>query len=213
MWTLYASLGSTLSGSFLVSKTMHTSSTSIVVPVLEAILPTLPHPDWSLAYESPSSYKTCQQLEEENEKLRTNLQSAHAITCAQNGIIKGSNAMIIIQDLTLRKLNGALYGKESEKASNCTLVIDLSKGQCYSQDFIHEGIFLQEERKKAASAEKRLKADGRATKKVAQARLDEEWKRIKINHEEAVKHWKAECKKLTSEGVPRRNWPKGPICQ
>ena len=107
-----------------------------------------------------------------------------------------------------------MHGKETEKASNRTLVIDSSRGQCYSQDSIREGLFLQEERKKAATAEKRAKADGRMAKKEAQARLvDEEWKRIKINHEESVKHWKAECAKLTSDGVPKKNLPKGPIHQ
>ncbi|KAF8969033.1 hypothetical protein BDZ97DRAFT_1654424 [Flammula alnicola] len=214
MRTLYAGLSSTSSGSFLVSKTLHTSSTPILAPVLEAVPPTLPRPDWSLAYgHSVDSYKTRQHLQEENELLRTNLRWAHTISCAQDGIIEGSSATMIVQDLTLRKLNGALHGKETEKASNRTLVIDASKGQCYSQDSIREGIFEQEERKKAAAAQKRSKADGRAAKKEAQAKLDEEWKRIKMNHEDAVKCWKTDCEKLASEGVPKKNWPKGPIHQ
>ncbi|KDR75901.1 hypothetical protein GALMADRAFT_140483, partial [Galerina marginata CBS 339.88] len=50
----------------------------------------------------------------------------------------------------------------------------------------------------------------RAAKKEAQAKIDEEWKRIKIIHEEAVKVWKAECDKLASDRVPKKNWPKGP---
>jgi hypothetical protein len=104
-----------------------------------------------------------------------------------------------------------LYGKETEKTSKRTLVIDASKGQVYSEDAIREGIFEQEERKKVLAAEKRLRADGRAAKKEAQAKLEEEWKRIKIIHEEAVKAWKADCDRLASEGIPKKNWPKGPI--
>jgi len=97
----------------------------------------------------------------------------------------------------LHKLNGALHGKETEKTSKRTLVIDSSKGQVYSEDAIREGIFAQEERKKALAAEKRLKADGRAAKKEVQAKLEEEWKRIKIIHEEAIKVWKADCDDLS----------------
>ena len=36
---------------------------------------------------------------------------------------------------------------------------------------------------------------------------------IKTNHDEALKHWKAECNKLISEGVPKKNLPKQPIRQ
>jgi len=81
----------------------------------------------------------------------------------------------------------------------------------YSDDAICEGLFVQDERKKALAAEKRSKADGRAARKEAQAKLEEEWKRIKILHEEATRIWKADCDRLASEGVPKKNWPKGPI--
>ena len=29
-------------------------------------------------------------------------------------------------------------------------------------------------------------------------------------HEEATRIWKADCDRLASEGVPKKNWPKGP---
>lgn len=143
--------------------------------------------------------------------MKTHLQRAHTLSHAQNGIIEGSSATMVIQNIHLRKLNGALYGQETEKTSKRTLVINTSKGQVYSEDAIHEGIFAQEEKKKAVAAEKKLKADGRAVKKDVQAKLEEEWKRIKIIHDEAMKIWKADCEKLASEGVPKKNWPKGPI--
>ena len=70
---------------------------------------------------------------------------------------------------------------------------------------LHEGLFEQEERKKALAAEKRSKADGRAAKKEAQVKLEEEWKRIKIIHEEVTMIWKVDCDRLASEGVPKKN--------
>ena len=144
--------------------------------------------------------------------LKTHLQQAHALSCAQDSIIKGSSATMVVQNMHLHKLNDALYGQETEKTSKHTFVIDSSKGQVYSDDTIHEGLFAQEERKKALGSEKRLKADGRAAKKEALAKLEEEWKRIKIIHEEVTRIWKAECDRLASEGFLKKNWPKGPIC-
>ena len=211
MRILYTALSSTLSGSFLVSKTPLTSSTPIAAPVLEAV-PSLPHPDWSLAYGDPAAtHKTRQTLQKENELLKTHLKQAHTLSHAQDGIIEGSSATMVVQNMHLCKMNGALYGKETEKASTRTLVIDSSKGQVYSDDAIRDGLFEQEERKKALAAVKRSKADGRAAKKEALAKLEEEWKRMKIIHEEATRMWKADCDRLASEGVLKKNWPKGPI--
>ena len=211
MRILYTALSSTSSGSFLVSKTPLTSSTPIAAPVLEAI-PPLPLPDWSLAYEDPATTpKTYRVLLKENKLLKTHLQRAHTLSCAQDSIIEGSSTTMVVQNMHLCKLNGALYGQEAEKTSKRTFVINSSKGQVYSDDTIREGLFVQEERKKALAAEKRSKADGRAAKKEAQVKLEEEWKRIKIIHEEATRIWKADCDRLASEGVPKKNWPKGPI--
>lgn len=49
-------------------------------------------------------------------------------------------------------------------------------------------------------------------KKEAQAKLKDEWKTIKIQHNEKEKAWKVTCEKLSVEGIPKKNWPKGPIC-
>ncbi|KAF8157875.1 hypothetical protein B0H34DRAFT_638184, partial [Crassisporium funariophilum] len=77
-------------------------------------------------------------------------------------------------------------------------------------DTIRQGLFEQEERKKAKVAEKRSKANSQTAKKEAQAKIYKEWKRIKIIHKESVKVWKAECDKLASDWVPKKKWPKGP---
>lgn len=118
---------------------------------------------------------------------------------------------MVIQNLHLQKLNGALHGKETDKAPNHTLIIDTSKGQVYSGDEIHKGLHLQEQKKKALASEKRLKADMQTAKKDVQAKLEDKWKTIKIQHDEKVKAWKLTCETLSSEGVPKKNWPKGPV--
>lgn len=68
MQTLYAGLGSSTSGSFLVSTTVLTSVTPIITPVLED-LPPLPHPDWSLGSNTAENKQSYQYLKEENKLL------------------------------------------------------------------------------------------------------------------------------------------------
>jgi hypothetical protein len=118
---------------------------------------------------------------------------------------------MVVQHIHLRKLNRALHGKETYKVSTRSLVIDSSKCQVYSGNDIRDSIYAQEERKKAKAAEKKSKAEARAAKKEARARMEEEWMRIKSDHDDAVKSWKLTCERLASEGVPKRNWPKGPV--
>ncbi|PPQ88339.1 hypothetical protein CVT25_012553 [Psilocybe cyanescens] len=187
-----------------------TSSTPIVAPVLES-LPASDDPDWSLADpDSVNGWSSCQDLENVIGMLKANLRKAHILTTSQNGIIEGSRATMVVQNLHLQKLNAALYGKETEKTSTRTLVIDSSKGQVYSGDAIQEEIHAQEERKKVKAAEKKSKAEGRAAKKEAQTKLENEWKVMKATHKKAMKLWKINCDKLSGEGVPKKHWPKAP---
>ncbi|PPQ75510.1 hypothetical protein CVT26_015842 [Gymnopilus dilepis] len=64
--------------------------------------------------------------------------------------------------------------------------------------------------REAAAAEKAKKADARLAKKNAMVLIEEEWARIKHDHEQAVKAWEIECQKLKDENVPKRSWPPKP---
>ncbi|KAF8876881.1 hypothetical protein CPB84DRAFT_1736288 [Gymnopilus junonius] len=212
MRILYSGLASTSSGSFLVSKVKLTSSMPIIDPILES-MPPLQAPDWTLAYQSPNSQKTRQQLQEENGVLRTNLQMAHIHVHAQDGIIEGAHATMVVQNIHLRKLNGALYAKETDKSSDRTFTIDTSKATVYTKDDIRNGIYEKQQRKAAAAAEKKSRQDARVAKKGARAKLEEEWKAIKVRHEKAVELWKLDCEKRASEGVLKKDMPKKPKLQ
>jgi len=59
---------------------------------------------------------------------------------------------------------------------------------------------------KALGAEKRFKADGKAAKKEAQAKLKEEWKKIKIVHKEAVKVWRCLHPRMFQRRIGPRGW-------
>ncbi|TEB30981.1 hypothetical protein FA13DRAFT_1629801 [Coprinellus micaceus] len=211
--TLYNALASTSSGSFLVSNDKLTSSTPIIAPNLEAVPSSIPQPDWSLVIESTSdlSYQSYQQLVEENKKLRTNLQHGQTLVKAQEGIIEASHATIVVQNLHLAKLNVALHGREKPKTSGRQLIIDSGKGQVFSSDEILEGLRSQDEKKKEAAADKQQRAEARAAKKAAGARIAAEWQAIKDEHERRVGEWETTCQKHAEEGLPKKHWPKKPV--
>ncbi|KAF5319127.1 hypothetical protein D9611_014093 [Ephemerocybe angulata] len=207
MRSMYAALASTSSGSILLSKAKITSSTPILDPMIED-LPPLEQPDWSLA-RTVTANMSYEQLVHENERLRTHLTHAAKLHHAQEGIIEGAHATMVIQNLHLQKLNGALYGKEKQReGSGRRLVIDSSKGQVFSSDEVLEGLRLQEEEKKAKEAAKLARADTRAAKKDAKAKLEAEWVEIKRKHAEMVAEWELTCTKLQAEGVPKKNHPR-----
>ncbi|KAJ2914944.1 hypothetical protein MD484_g5470, partial [Candolleomyces efflorescens] len=120
---------------------------------------------------------------------------------------------MVVQNLHLMKLNGALHGKEKKEkdwSSNHSLIIDLSKGQVYSLEEILEGLYLADKKKKEAVQQKKLRADTRAAKKDAQARLEEEWGRIKEEHEKRLAEWQATCDNCQRNGIPKKEWPHKP---
>ncbi|KAJ2923329.1 hypothetical protein H1R20_g13762, partial [Candolleomyces eurysporus] len=180
----------------------------VIAPVLEN-LPPLPQPDWSLAKRAPA-YRTYQQLKQENEELRTSLERAAVINRAQDAVIEGAHATMVVQNLHLMKLNGALHGKEKERTSNRTLVIDSSKGQVYSTTEVLEGLRLAATKKQDEAEQKRLRADARAAKRDAQAKVDGEWARIKDQHEKNTADWKVACENCQRDGIPRKEWPNKP---
>lgn len=65
-------------------------------------------------------------------------------------------------------------------------------------------------REQAAAARVR-NGEIRTARRDALAAIEEEWTQIRINHEKKVQEWEAECQRLASEGIPKRQWPKKPI--
>ncbi|TFK16896.1 hypothetical protein FA15DRAFT_650704 [Coprinopsis marcescibilis] len=208
MRSMYAALSSMSSGSILLSKAPITSNTTIAPPLIED-LPPLKQPDWSLATRRPVNVSH-ERLEQENEILRTHLKYAATVNQAQAGIIEGAHATMVIQNLHLRKLNGALYGREKRREPTRTLVIDSSRGQVFSSAEVLEGLRLQEEAKRVKAAAKQARASNRTAKKDAMAKLEAEWVKIKEKHVENLAEWERTCERLQSEGVLRKNMPPKP---
>ncbi|KAF8585046.1 hypothetical protein K439DRAFT_1616261 [Ramaria rubella] len=105
-------------GSFLVSSSPIASSQTIAPPVLEAA-PVNAAPDWSLIEKQDThSWQSQTQLQEHIGALETSLQLARRAIMVQDGIIEGSHAQLVIQDLHVQKLHQSLHAKEKQKQIN-----------------------------------------------------------------------------------------------
>ena len=113
MRLMQSALASTSSGSLLVSKAKLTSEAArrlIAPPVLEN-LPELPQPNWDLIYERILP-PTKEDLANRCQELVESLHRAHDITVAQQVMLEGASAQLVIQHMTLEKLNESLHLKE-----------------------------------------------------------------------------------------------------
>ncbi|KAG6805822.1 hypothetical protein H0H92_013838 [Tricholoma furcatifolium] len=207
MRTLYRTLSSTSSGSFLISKQPLTSSTPIIPPIVNGP-PSIPLPDWSLLSSSTPSSRS--ELQKENDQLRESLHLARAHHHAQNMIVESSNAQLVIQNLHLVKLNGALNKKESRKKNERALLFD-GKAKVLTSDEFQAGLQALADKREAAEAQKAKNIESRALRKEALVRVEEEWRRIKEAHEAELQKWDEECQRLATEGVPKKEWPKKPV--
>ncbi|KAG6811354.1 hypothetical protein H0H92_007819 [Tricholoma furcatifolium] len=121
-------------------------------------------------------------LQTQNDELREHLSRAQVHHKAQNMIIEGAHAQLVVQNLHLQKLNRAQERDKKEEQ-------------------------LQEEE----AAQRARNAETRASKREAIACVEEEWMRIKEAHAATyVSAWETECQKLGSEGVPKKEWPRKP---
>jgi hypothetical protein len=129
---------------------------------------------------------------------------------AQDSIIHGAHAQLVVQNLHLRKLNVALNTNEGEKKNERTILFE-GKGQpeLLTSDTFFQKVEDQKARKETAAAKKISNAVSRSARKEAQAKLEEEWARLKKNHE-ASNAWKLTCDALKEQRIPKKNWPKAP---
>ncbi|PPR01047.1 hypothetical protein CVT26_015689, partial [Gymnopilus dilepis] len=128
---------------------------------------------------------------------------------ARDLIIEGAHAQLVLQNLHLQKANQALNKQENKKKNDRALLFAGRAQVLTSQEF-RAKVAEQNAAREAAAAEKAKKADARLAKKNAMVLIEEEWARIKHDHEQAVKAWEIECQKLKDENVPKRSWPPKP---
>jgi hypothetical protein len=213
MRMMTAGLAGTQSGSFLVSRAKYTSST-LFPRLADHASPTqhtLPQPNWNLIrIPYNTSYKSKAQLKKHIDLLTEELRNAREVIGYRERQEEANSAMLVIQDMTLQKMNESLHAKENKKSKK-NRVFTGGKGRHLTH---HESILaLREEQdaREEAVRQKGIRQDMRERNKVEKARLELEWSMIKEAHIASVLQWEEDCTKLISEGVLKKNLPKKPM--
>ncbi|KAJ7023182.1 hypothetical protein C8F04DRAFT_924819, partial [Mycena alexandri] len=140
--TLYAHLGSTSTGSLLLSAPKIKSyDTSNFPPVIQHVPRVITAPNWSLATPGPSGegWKARGQLENELEELRKQLALAQKNVQVRDHMLEEANATMVLQNLGLKRMNEALHQQE-EKAVTDRAKLFKGRAQCLSSDEFFEAV-------------------------------------------------------------------------
>ena len=134
MCMMMSSLAGTSLGSFLVSNTKITLAQPIL-PLVEHVLFHPPEPDWTMLkapITTPSFYQSNNQLLQRVEELTVNLDLAKQHLDARKEMEEANNAQLVIQDITLQKMNQTLHAKKNKKKSKCTKLFTGGLGQHFT---------------------------------------------------------------------------------
>jgi hypothetical protein len=176
--------------------------------VLEKLLD-LPQPDWSLLEAEHEGWKTRQQLERENERLRSSLGHAKTHLRARDLMLEGTHAQLVVQDIHLHKTQRALHNKEHWRKNDRALLFD-GQAQVLSSDEFRAKLQGMKDKSTAEEARKTKSAAIREAGRAVRAEVEEKWKEIQAQQAKDLEEWKQECQRLAEDGVPKKNWPKAP---
>ncbi|KAF9495598.1 hypothetical protein BDN71DRAFT_1391121 [Pleurotus eryngii] len=210
--SLYRSLGETSSGAFLALETPATHqqlSCVINSPTIEH-LPPLELPDWSLLNAPMPNPTSPERLVTRIIDLNDSLKLAKKQTDLQKDIVKGQTAQLILQAMSLRKMNHSLNIKKSKKQSDRTILFQGGRGRHMTSDeTIQLKRKLEEDKKEKESKKKRRKED-RDRVRNEKADIGARWKVMLAAHKVEVGNWEVECEACKGAGLPKRQWPKKP---
>ena len=211
---LAAGLASTSSGSMLITRSRVTHldmAKFITPPITEQVPPQLKAPDWTLLqHTDPLSSLTRAQLEAHVTALEESLERSKKVTLAQQVIIEGANAQLVVQNLTMDKINQTLHEKEKTKRSDRAILFPGGKGRHLTDPELIQKKRELEEEKKREEAEKERRKTVKDDKKAEKERLEVQWQQMLQEHECAVVEWEETCRRLRAEGERVKNLPKRP---
>ena len=151
---MHSAIMLTSTGSLLLSKAKLISADAnqlISAPIIDN-LSTLLQPDWNLCFDkvakcvSKQNWKTCCQ------DLQESLCCTHDIVVAMQIMVEGANIQLVLQHMTLEKLNELLQLKENRKKDNCFTLFN-RKGIVLTDEFEAE-IKQQKEHREQQQAQK-----------------------------------------------------------
>ncbi|KAJ7704688.1 hypothetical protein B0H16DRAFT_1828200 [Mycena metata] len=194
---LYAHLGSTSTGSLLLSSPKIKSyDTSIIAPVIQHVPRLIKAPDWTL---------TASDGAEEGYKKTAAWQNV----VVRDNIIEEANAMMIFQNMGLKKMKEALHQQE-EKAATDRARLFKGRAQVLSSDEFTNQVKDMNAAKKLKDAGKEVKRITREGKKELREELEKEWAQMKERHIAVVEIWSQECSELLAAKTKKKDLPPKP---
>lgn len=202
------------SGSLLITKarTTHMEMAKFIKPpVCDQIPPEIEGPDWSLLQcHRPLNSYTRSGLEEHVSAMTESLERSRQLIAAQQVIIEGANAQMVVQNLAMDRVSLTLHEKEQKKKSDRTILFPGGKGRHLTDpELIQKKRELEEERVQEEIERKRRKME-KDNKKTEKEQLEVRWRAMIDEYEHAVGAWERGCQLLRAQGVLVKNLPKKP---
>jgi len=150
----------------------------------------LPEPNWSLIDEplpTDQFYQSKAKLAQRIEALTNELALAKQVIGYHEETEQANTALLVIQDMTLQKMNNTLYAKENGKKGKHTQIFTGGKGRHLTHSESIAAIHTDCDTRMEAKKQKVQRQSDRERKKVDWAKIELEWKAIKELHAEKVK--------------------------
>jgi DDE superfamily endonuclease len=213
MRIMTSALASTSSGSFLVSKTLYTSSQPFP-RVPERVPANVVQPNWSLleTVPCPSFYQSKNEMEKRILELTESLRASKQQLEAYATMTEVQTAQMVLQDMSLLKMNQTILAKEKKKKDDRTKIHTNGFGRLFTNDECITLVKEQAMQRQEKANKKGKRAAERQTKKAEKEAIEYEWKEIKAAHAKNIESWERYCEKLIEGGVSKKNLPKKPRC-
>ena len=213
---MVSELRATQSASFLVSHAKITSAQPFPRLANHHQQPphNLPKPNWSLidkCLPTEHFYQSKTQLTQRIKGLIDELALAKQVNEYREETEQANTAMLVIQDMTLQKMNATLYAKENTKKKHNQIFAG-GKGWHLTHPESIAAIQTDQDTHAEAKKQKVQRQSDRDRRKVDRAKIELQWRAIKELNTEKVQEWEVECTRLAAEGTLMKNLPKTPVC-
>ncbi|TFK58589.1 hypothetical protein BDN72DRAFT_912125 [Pluteus cervinus] len=202
------------SASFLVTtvKVTHLQMKQFIQPaVVETVPNELEVPDWVLLNDDTlTSQSSPEELHAQTVALKKSLSDAQNRLLAQEAIMEGQTAQMIVQNMGMEKMNQALFEKEKRKKSDRTVMFPGGRGRHLTAPEVIKQKRELEEARKVEEAEKEARKVAKKAKKSRKEQVDKLWQEILQDHRAAILAWEDQCRVLRAAGSRVKDLPKKP---
>ncbi|KAH6907754.1 hypothetical protein BKA70DRAFT_343884 [Coprinopsis sp. MPI-PUGE-AT-0042] len=142
--------------------------------------------------------------------LTSSLSSAQNQLKAQNLIIEGAHAQLVVQDMILNKQNQTLEAKGKKKNNDRTILFPGGYSRCLTSDEFTALVDAQAAALDKKAEEKRKRAELRQQKRSRKDLVDSRWREAQEKYRDLKAKHEEQCRALLAAGTRKRDLPPGP---